>query len=1594
MDRWLLSWPATCFWLGCALVVLSIEGSAAAQPIGRAQVVRPPIVRQILRKERPEDGEADDEVIDGVFLPPDRSAKRRLETAKEMTESRRYGEAVRYLGSLLESSEDYFFKTEPTDTVFQSLKAEAGRLIGSLPAEGRESYELQFGAKARRMLEEAAGANDFVELAEVSRRFFYTQAGGEAALLLARNHLDHERPLAAGLLLERLRESTDGGQRFEPMLSLYLATAWLRAGMPEKAQVVLLDLKRQRPQAELRIGGKPTKLFNDDSHALTWLEDKTGGRHETRSAETGDDWLMYRGDARRNAAAHGSRPLLNPRWKRLVAHHPDINDKVKELRQAYLDGGIAALPSLHPLAVGNVVLMRNTRGLQAIDFETGKLIWDVEPFSDGAFDQLVSQGSQAQPQMGQPAQGQIHQFLDQRIWDDPAYGTLSSDGEQVFVIEDLGLGPSNRPLVIMPRGQRQAPMANLVRSYNRLTALELKTEGKLKWEVGGPNGQDEPKLAGAFFLGPPLPMQGRLYALAEMRGQEIRLLGLSARTGKLEWSQQICVVEQSIAQEPERRAGGASPSYADGVLVCPTSAGAIVAVDLTTRSLLWGYQYPRGQQAGAGRFNALRMGMVPVTERRTGDRWVDSSVTIADGRVLATPVESEHLYCLNLIDGKLQWKIDRKNNLYVACVDSGHVILVGHNGVTAYSLTELDAKKNMPLEIWSVELSGGSMPTGRGFYSGHSYFLPLSSAEVVEIDLAKGQIVNRAKSRLGEVPGNLICHRGEIISQGPDVVETFSELALLKEHVTAKLDASADDPKSLARLGEIKLDEGKLPEAIELFRRSFELSADDSTRDLLVDSLLEGLRADFPGSRGKAAELEKLIDKEEQRNTYLRLVAVGLKKSGEALDAFDSYIRLLDEPAGKANPEPERSKLEPVGDSLLVRRERWIQAELADLRAHATPDEQRQIDARVAARLQLAVAAKAPPELRRFLKVFGTHPLADEARANLVAALAGNSYMERELLLRRLERSSDETRQHEAVARLAALFDEVRRPDLAVVYYRQLANGLADVTCLDGKTGKQLVEALPADGPLRKMLAPAKPWPAGRVVNKDGGRQLSAPHQQRSFDLNMHGPAGPFFNETNVTLEVQQQTIVGQDGLGNERFRAVLHEPGSRRVYGWNGFNGFNNPTLNYVSVNGNLLLLWMGYQVLAVDTLRAGDAANRVIWTQDLNEQVPGVQVNQGLHQRPVNVPWGLPRFVAQDSYGRMIGGMGPVNFDGVCFQRFRDLICADPLTGEVLWTRKNVPVGSDVFGDEELLFVASPEQGEALVLRALDGELLGTRSVAPLEQRMATFGRNILVWDTKEGRQVVSLRDPWTNQEKWSQSFDAGAKGAIVADEAVGVFEPSGRFVMVRLEDGRKIVEEKLKPEDMLSGIYILGSSTQYLLVTNSPPRAEDVQANVNVQPAPGGLNNPAVNGRVYAFDRQTGKPMWAEPFSVKQQGLVLTQPSEMPLLFFLSHRHTANNVGHETRTSVLCLDKRNGQMVYRNDSIGTVINNFEIIGSRTDDTVALLLPQKTITFRLTNDPPQEKQAQAEKKNFLLTVGELLLRAEQKRQAAAAAGSELDDD
>ncbi|MEX0936381.1 MAG: PQQ-binding-like beta-propeller repeat protein [Pirellulales bacterium] len=1489
----------------------------------------------------------------GAFLPTDRGATRRLEQAQELLQQERYTEAVRFLGSILESDEDLFFNPDESKSNFRSLKSEATRILGELPARGRETYELQFGARAENLLNESLSAADVAGLANVSRQYLHTPAGYQATLLVGMHHLDHVRPLAAALSFQQLLDAPQAAAKFGPALSVMAAHAWNQAGMPERAVDVLSELKERNPQAKFELAGTNVELFADGADPLAWLASTVDGRRSLLPDVAKDEWTLFRGNASRSAASQGGRPLLTPRWRVRTANHPTIEGVVSQMRQAYRSQDIAALPGLHPLAVGDVVLMRTARSLLAVDFQTGRRVWEVRPNPGDSFDELVAA---ARSRATSGVASQLAMGLEQRMWDDAAYGTFSSDGERVYAIQDLDIVSSNpyNPGVIFLRAQGGL-VPTQPKPYNRLTAVEIETQGKLLWEAGGPDG-GVPELEEAFFLGPPLPLSGQLYVLAEIRNG-IRLVVLDAKSGELDWSQQLVDLERSHWQDPQRRLAGASPSFANGILVCPITAGVVVAVDLTKRSLLWAYKYPRKYEDANGqgflvpgaRIHRRQVGM------KSDESWVDATATLVDGRVLLTPPDSDEMHCLSLLDGSVLWTAERGENLYLACAHQGNVVLVGREGLTALRLAD-----GSP--AWDPAASpfpDQSLPSGRGYYSGDSYFVPLSSAEVARFDLQDGRLVDRAESRDGSIPGNLICYRGEVISQGVDFLETFYQIEPLRNNIAQALSKDPDDADALARRGQLALEEERLDDAIRDFRRSYQLNPEDLlTRELLVSSLFDALRSDFADNREAADQLEDLIDQPSEQLELLRLTAGGLHDAGDVIPAFEAYARLAELNQGNGG-------LEKIDADRSIRLHRLIQSQLTVLRDAATDSQREQMDAAVAARAGALPEDASAMQLRRFVQHFGDFPAANPVRLQVARRLLdADMYLEAEMLLRQAATSSNRQEEGRAVALMAEMLRKAGRPQQAAAYYARMAGELADVQCRDDMTGSQIVAALAQTDPVRLMLDGRPRWPMGKV-------RVSPPHpnndnglaRRRSHAISLAGPGEPAFEATTVALDQQSQpfTISGFDGQGRELFQAALitdnNDP--RRMY-------LPGQHLYYGKTCGHLLVVSLGYQLLAVDTLRDRSAVgDSMLWQQDLIEQIPGIQNARSVQPMPMMVPGGLRRYRATDADDRPVGTLGPVTEQGFIFQRFNELVCIDPVSGEEIWVRHDVPPGVDLFGDDEYLFVVPQDATEAQVYRPLDGKLLGIRPVPSAEERVSHVGGHVLRLRNEGVNSSIGLVDVWNQRELWEKQFPRSAKTWLNDGDSLAVMQTDGRFQLVELDSGELAIDELLEPEPELSNIYMINTPEQYFLVVDHGHRRVERQQGINIQPVPGGVQeNPLVSGRIYAFGRESGAPQWDTPVTVQVRGVLLTQPADLPVLAFVQQVTQPPRGGRQrTTTSVLCIDKRTGERLFEKSDFPFTSTTYSLQGRAEDRVVTLSLPNQSVTMEFTDEPvPPEPPMQAD--------------------------------
>ncbi len=814
----------------------------------------------------------------------------------------------------------------------------------------------------------------------------------------------------------------------------------------------------------------------------------------------------------------------------------------------------------------------------------------------------------------------------------------------------------------------------------------------------------------------------------------------------------------------------------------------------------------------------------------------------------------------------------------------------------------------------------------------------------------------RAKSHDGSIPGNLIAYQGQVVSQGVDFLEAFYQLEPLEKRIAEALDKNANDAWALAHRGEIELDAGKLDDALADIRRSYKLEADSFTRELLIDTLTTALAQDFATHRDAVGELENLVQLDSQRAAFYRVLATGLQKTGDKLGAINTYLKL----ASLEAPED----LEVVEPGLSVARDRWVRGQFSALLGEVNPDDRRKIDAAVEEQLSAALAQKGAKPLERFLNYFGDHPLADRAREELFDQINdSSSYLAREQLLRQLEQSGDAEHRKSARAQLAMLLHAAGRDDEARRYYAQLRKEFGDQPVLGGKSVSQLLSGMPADSPLRADAAKTI-WPEGEIkVERSDVRPQRMQFLGIKLGLDLRGRRDPIFQDATVEYDQSRGELVVQDGLGQERVRTSLAENGRAP----NIFVS-PSPSTHYATTYGHMMLACMGDRVYAIDALTPANTPNRLLWSQMLSDPANN-PYTFGTQISTKAMLWGANKTVIKVQ-NQLLGNAGPCTANGVCIQQGRQLSCFDLITGKPQWVRRNIAPGAEIFGDEDITIVApapaesqndEPPAIEAMVLRTIDGQLLGKCDVPPPKQSWATLGRCVLVWHSAaNGKLEVKLTDPWAKRDLWSASFAPGSKGTIVESESAAIMQPDGKFTMLDLADGHKTIDDKLEAEPSLQRIFVLRSKGQDILVTDHP-FVPDRPPNKSFMP-PQGANEWAcrlVTGRLYAFDRATGKQRWPAPAAVEQHGLLLNSPAELPVIVFL--RMVQPNPG-TAHGSVLCIDKCSGRMVYEFDELPQMMANYDLSGDAKEKSVTITTPPQSITLNYTDAPiPPEPPYQA---------------------------------
>ncbi|HEX5102602.1 MAG TPA: PQQ-binding-like beta-propeller repeat protein, partial [Pirellulaceae bacterium] len=429
-------------------------------------------------------------------------------------------------------------------------------------------------------------------------------------------------------------------------------------------------------------------------------------------------------------------------------------------------------------------------------------------------------------------------------------------------------------------------------------------------------------------------------------------------------------------------------------------------------------------------------------------------------------------------------------------------------------------------------------------------------------------------------------------------------------------------------------------------------------------------------------------------------------------------------------------------------------------------------------------------------------------------------------------------------------------------------------------------------------------------------------------------------------------------------FASLRASDGSYRRY----VSVSNNSSLN-AKAHGHLVVVNFGAEIIGIDALRGErTATDSLLWRQDSADLDTISQRTIYPSQRSVSNPFTGSRYVSYDPSGRMNFDLGPMQTSGLCYQKGRQLICVDLLTGESIWERSQVPAQAEIFGDGEFIFVADASGDEVQVISAIDGALAGRRKIDRSDRRWTTRGRNVLAWEQTGTTLKLRLYDAWQQDAQgqhpdlWSRQVPQGTKGFVIDGEELALLEPSGQFTVVSLDTGELRFAVPLDPEPALDSILVQRTSDQYVLMTNQN----------NPTPPPGLLPSPVPNsaqvrlhGRAYAFARSTGKLQWQVPAFVAAHCLLADQPTETPLLLFVrNQRQVGEGNNNLTNCHVLCLDKRDGRVVFDN-VVGQQAMSCDAVADPVKRTVTMTIatqPKPTVLTFTATDKPSAPQPPAQ--------------------------------
>ena len=1466
-------------------------------------------------------------------LVQDQSVIQCLEIIRQSIELKEYLGVLPLIDQVLVGPNSFVPTSSATEV---SAHEEVWRLLKQMPVEIRQRFEEQRRVSAKNAWEQARTAG-ITEVEGFLSRFADTKLATDAWWWIGCYERDHDRDIHAAAAFLKVAKHPNSTERQRVMALMACVESHQSGKFLPEFVAARGQLSRMDANLPVVVAGRSHRLgewLTEHPNGDTAADDK-----QTQRRLSVDEW-------RRN------RPVLLPEWKQEFNVPQRAN--LDALEQKQRDQGVRPTPMIRSMVIGQRVMVRTLDEIKAFDLNTGTPQWEI---ANAEFQQIGKRGFE-----NNTFQTAVTDWAQRRAQADSIFGRMSADGSRLFAIQE----PDRSGEV---RIERESPRSRLRTGprFNKLCCYSVKT-GQLDWEVGEAPVEIGGTFTGCFFLGCPFVLDCQLYVVAQ-RETELELLVLEPERGTVVWSIAIGTAPLPIEEDLQRSRIACPIVWSNGLLLCSTSAGVIVAIDPLLRTLVWGYRYPAMTvsasdlvrvpgQAGSSisheawweswREPFAEVVDLPEKDPRFNQRMQAADLVGTSIFVFASP-ESEELHAIQLPDGKPLWKVPRNGGLFVAGIAEDTVVVIEGDAVRAHDLN------TGHLRWRSVTTEVG----GPAAIIGSVLFVPDRYGGTSLLAANDGSLLSESSSSEPPLGALTESERGWIAASRQAVM-LLPRLEDVRRNVDQELERDPNNESFRVRAALLDLQAGE----IESARKRLEGLTSSPARDLRRQALIAALantEADRSGVDRKdlARQLTQLADNADYK--FVAAAAIG----ASALSVGDFVATV------EASLEGLSAELDPYGSmiktsSTAVRKDRVLLGLIEEAYRRSKPNEHEGLDELFLSRLKLA---------RKSRDRFAVQQLANRWRgfdwsrrlsvSDEEKAFRKSSFVEVELRLLDASGANDSTVALEAFERLARRFDHLGLTRDAQTVRQRILLELPSATFPDGQTESERIANDPSI--LNSISnAPNEIWP-------ETSPEINAKNE-RNFGVYcplvpMHAEPGSLAERIDVAVDRTGNEVVFR---GESFFQSGQDEDHERKLDLPKSASQFRGPSgfmLREAWGVGRIVVLLVGSDLFAITPLdEQGEPNSKFLWANPIDLQLPfgETKVQDGpswVHDKLHTVT---------DLANRPLGKVGPVRPTYLCFQKGTMLVAVETETGRELWHRRDIPFNATILGDDHYVFVWI-DRDKLEILSAIDGRKLED-GVGVSSPDSLIHHRGSLVWTATRGENIrLELHDLRNGQSVWARIEPADSLIAVLDPETLAVVTRKGELNLLAARTGIPICEPLAVNADSMTGIVAWHDPERwYLALTTEigvtpanklaskqsdskllPTNNANARLSALKAPQPNGAYRlKFLNGPLYAVNRHHPKILWKrdlqnEPFGLDQSRAAPVLVQIWKLL------PKGNNAASEGMLRVI--DKRTGKTLMERRNVD-VLPYFLLNPDPQQAILELKLTQETLRMNYAPDRPAD--------------------------------------